>query len=319
MKRAAALALALSLAACASAPPAQAPAQPPIQQAPLVDLSLRLQPGSAWRVVYDRDMAVSENGTLSRTQSVDTYRVDVLAPDLWRWTFETPSETSWTRAISVIECRVDRGGRCVSVRNWDALRQELINAARAQQGQRHAEALTTILSAISAEDAGTFALEGVSILGRIQGLRLHLGDTVRFDTATPNPLGGDPTPMTGQVRLVGVDTATQTARVTFRQEMADSEGGAAVRASMLRTLTNQPGPNPLTTEEAAALVDGLLGRIDSRWLEDGEATIDLATGRVLESTSTVSGRLRAAGGRQELDTTMSGTVILRQELIPAGS
>lgn len=310
-----ALALPLALAACATpAEPEQRPAA-----APFVDLTLRVAPGEAWRVVYERDLAVSENGATSRSDTVETYRVDVLEPGRWLWTFENAGAQGWTRQISAIECAVNANGRCLEVLNWDALRRDLVLTASAREGDRHAEALEQILTSITAQDAGGFALEGVSILGRIQGLRLRLGETVRFNANQPNPLGGDPTPMSGQVRLVSVDTATQTARLVFWQEMTDQDGGAAVRAAMLRLLSSQPGADPLTLEEAARLVDGLLGRIDSRWMEDGEATVDLATGRVLEAQSTISGRLRATGGRQELDTSMQGSVVLRQILLPSGS
>jgi hypothetical protein len=205
------------------------------------------------------------------------------------------------------------------VLNWDALRRDLVLTASARQGDRHAEALEQILASITAVDSGAFALEGVSILGRIQGLRLRLGETVRFNANQPNPLGGDATPMSGQVRLVSVDAATQTARLVFFQEMTDADGGAAVRAAMLRLLSSQPGAAPLTLEEAARLVDGLLGRIDSRWMEDGEAIVDLNTGRILEVQSTISGRLRATGGRQELDTSMQGSLVLRQIALSQGS
>lgn len=312
--RGAVLALCVGLAACATPPAPDAPLPSPV-----VDLSLRAAPGEAWRVVYERDLAVSENGATSRSDTVETYRVDVLEPGLWRWTFENAGSQGWTRQISAIECSVNANGRCLEVRNWDALRRDLVLTASAREGDRHADALEQILTSITAEDAGAFALEGVSILGRIQGLRLRLGETVRFNANQPNPLGGDPTPMSGEVRLVSIDAATQTARLIFRQEMTDEEGGAAVRAAMLRMLSSQPGADPLSLEEAARLVDGLLGRIDSRWMEDGEATVDLATGRVLEARSTIAGRLRATGGRQELDTSMQGDVVLRQVLLTSGS
>jgi hypothetical protein len=269
--------------------------------------------------VYQRDLAVSENGATSRSDTVETYRVDVLEPGRWLWTFEGAGAQGWTRQISAIECAVTAGGRCLEVLNWDALRRDLVLTASARQGDRHAEALEQILASITAVDSGAFALEGVSILGRIQGLRLRLGETVRFNANQPNPLGGDATPMSGQVRLVSVDAATQTARLVFFQEMTDADGGAAVRAAMLRLLSSQPGAAPLTLEEAARLVDGLLGRIDSRWMEDGEAIVDLNTGRILEVQSTISGRLRATGGRQELDTSMQGSLVLRQIALSQGS
>lgn len=309
------VALSLGLAACATPSMSEQGPQAP----PFVDLSLRVSPGEAWRVVYQRDLAVSENGATSRNDTVETYRVDVLEPGRWLWTFEGAGAQGWTRQISAIECAVTAGGRCLEVLNWDALRRDLVLTASARQGDRHAEALEQILASITAVDSGAFALEGVSILGRIQGLRLRLGETVRFNANQPNPLGGDPTPMSGQVRLVSVDAATQTARLVFFQEMTDADGGAAVRAAMLRLLSSQPGAAPLTLEEAARLVDGLLGRIDSRWMEDGEAIVDLNTGRILEVQSTISGRLRATGGRQELDTSMQGSVVLRQIALSQGS
>jgi hypothetical protein len=321
MKAKAWIAAALALCACA-APTDPAPAGPPAPSNPYVDMRLRLDAGERWRVVYERDVAISENGALSRAQSRQTYLVEAIDPARWIWLQEEGPGAGWVGDLGAFTCAVDSHGACLAIEDWDDVRRRLYITAASQVSERGANyqaGLERMLGPMSAEAAGAFALEGVSILGRVQGLRLRLGDVVRFDAATPNPLGGAPTPMTGQIRLVGVNMAARTADIAYRLEMDDAVGGTAVRTAMLGAMVNQPGANPLTMEEAAAMVDGLLGRIDSRWLEDGQATIDLNTGRVLVAESTISGRLRATGGMQELDTTMSGTVTLRQEAIPEGS
>ncbi len=321
MKAKALMASMVALWACA-APSDPPPVAPPAPMSPFVDMSLRLAAGERWRVVYERDVAISENGALSRAQSRHTYLVEVIDPARWLWLQEEAPGAGWVGDLGAFTCQVDVHGACLAIEDWDDVRRRLLTAAAGdagQRGPRHGPALAQLLAGITAENAGAFALEGMSILGRVQGLRLRLGDTVRFDAATPNPLGGAATPMTGQIRLTALNMAAGTADIVFRVEMEDAAGGDAVRAAMLGAMVNQPGADPLTEEEAAALVDGLLGRIDSRWLEDGQATIDLSTGRVLVAESTISGRLRATGGLQELDTTMSGTVILRQEPLPQGS
>jgi hypothetical protein len=311
----------LALAACAApgGPVAPTPVAP---VNPYVDMRLRLDAGDRWRVVYERDVAISDNGALSNTQSRQSFIVEVIDPARWLWVQEEAPTAGWVADLGAFTCATDAHGACLAIEDWEGARRRVAAAAAGQSATRgpdHLRALERMLDGMSGETAGAFALEGVSILGRVQGLRLRLGDVVRFDAATPNPLGGAPTPMTGQIRLVAVNTAAGTAEIAYTLEMDDTVGGDAVRAAMLGAMVNQPGADALTMEEAAALVDGLLGRIDSRWLEDGQATIELSSGRVLVAVATVSGRLRATGGMQELDTTLSGTVTLRQEVIPDGS
>ena len=178
MKAKAVIALLLALGACA-APADPAPAAPAAQANPYVDMRLRLDAGDRWRVVYERDVAISENGALSRAQSRQTYLVEVIDPARWLWLQEEAPGSGWVGELGAFTCQVDPHGACLAIEDWEGVRGRLFVASAGQgelRGASYQPALERMLGAMSAETAGAFALEGVSILGRVQGLRLRLGD-----------------------------------------------------------------------------------------------------------------------------------------------
>ena len=166
-----------------------------------------------------------------------------------------------------------------AVRNWPEFQQRVVAAVteltppaeRTEEWRRATEATQRVFASMSASDAARLLFQDVGIMALCQHTGLTMGEPVRSETMTPNPLGGSPIRTLVTYELVSVDRAAGVARIAFSSSF-DPESAAASIREMVERMTRETG-RPLTAEELESQRSMTVAQTAR-----ADCTVDLRTG-----------------------------------------
>jgi hypothetical protein len=114
-------------------------------------------------------------------------------------------------------------GSPIAVRDWTEFRERVVRAVseltpppeRTEQWRRAIEATEWLFASMNESNAARLLVQDVGMMALCQHTGLAIGEPLRSESTTPNPLGGSPIRTLVSYELVQVDQSARVARLIF--------------------------------------------------------------------------------------------------------
>jgi hypothetical protein len=250
----------------------------PTRSSPPLDTTIELVPN--WKagekrsleIIKTRDRRVGGKVTLATTRTEAL--LTILEADeygyILEWTFgethfDDPRQANnhLTMAIAniskglVLKLQIDSLGSIEGVTNWEEFRTKAEEAfgiiANELKGVMDQAAVDTIISQIrsiysSEENIVLYLLPEAQLLFLPVGLTYTISEPIDYEDLLPNPLGGDPVPITAYFLLKEYDPATGDAQIEWKQSFDAGKSKEIIEENLKKQAEQMGDPGPGANE-----------------------------------------------------------------------